>query len=363
MEGRDPHAAYAWLISPFASVPEASPTEEQIECACAFLTECWQQIPSALPRFLAWIGQGEEDRPSVRRLRGRGAAIRASAELQRRMMERIVGAFDARAIRYTLLKSSAVRWYLYDSPLDRSGMDIDMGVQRDRLDDAVTVLKELGFVEAQWNQGKLRFEQADPILRAVVEAAHYELGFLVRRQVVDGLSAGMEEMIRGQIDLRPNPWHITADGGLACYVVVDMHHGISPEITVDPLIASRVAIPAGQGIVHVPRDSWTMLHMIYKIYWEGVHTYREGFYQYGDLCRLAMRIAPDEVEHLRTLLAEYRLKAAAYYVLRRLGPELRTPLPPALIQVMEDGAIPPEDVRARDENDLGDMWPKLWGRR
>ncbi|MBS1913056.1 MAG: nucleotidyltransferase family protein [Bacteroidetes bacterium] len=357
------HERFAWLISPFAPIPGERPSAEEANQACAFMIECWQQLPTALPRFETWMGKGGPRPPLLKRARARETAVRTYARLQNLLLERIIDGVDRRRIPYVLLKSSALRWYVYDSPLTRCGMDIDIGVGSNDLQEMQQVLYDLGFVQAQWNQAERRFEGADPLLRALVEMVHYELGFLVRRQRVTGLGAETERMIHSQLDLSPNPWHLDESGELACYVVVDVHHGISREVSVDTLLESYRRIATSAAERAVPSDAWTLFHLIFKIYWEGVHDYENGFYQYGDLCRLIERVTADDVLQLRALLSQYNMNAGAYYVLRRIPSDLGTPLPPELNSLMMENAVPPEGRRPGEENDLGDMWPKLWGRR
>lgn len=59
----------------------------------------------------------------------------------------------------------------------------------------------------------------------------------------------------------------------------------------------------------------------------------------------------------------YRLEAGEYYVLRRLETEFGLALNPELRDFLTRGAIPPASYSPEDLNDMGDVWPKLWGLR
>jgi len=106
-----------------------------------------------------------------------------------------------------------------------------------------------------------------------------------------------------------------------------------------------------------------VFHLIFKLYWEGVHNYRKGGYQYADLLRLIEHLSNKAALSLIDLLEKYRLEAAGYYVLRRLDTEFHFRLPPSLKEFIRVTSIAPSNEFPNEVNDLGDMWPKIWGYR
>lgn len=110
----------------------------------------------------------------------------------------------------------------------------------------------------------------------------------------------------------------------------------------------------------MPSLPWLAFHVIYKLYWEGVHAYGKGLYQYADLCRIVRCMSASDMEGLVVLLDEANLRAAAFYVLRRLPTDFGTTLPAILAQYVRDCGKP-DHCDAVACNDLGDMWEKAMG--
>jgi hypothetical protein len=364
-EWSPPASRFAWLLSVDAAVPSApGPSDQEVEEAAAVLQVCWHILPAALPRFLAWAGAARHQLPCVEALKARATAIRTLTRVQLLLLHRVTAELERRRVPHVLLKSSALRWMAYDEPTDRGGIDVDLGVApRVWLPACIDALSSLGFEAAQWNDDASRFEPADRVQRARVERDHYELGFLVRRQRMLDLPPAIEASIRGQLHRTPNAWHLLPSGELACYVVLDVHHGISREIGVEPILASSVPVRVEGTTFRVPRPSWAMFHLIFKLYWEGVHAYKTIAYQYADVCRLMRRMDARELEHLFALLREWRLVAAGYFVLRRLESDLGIPSSPPLAHFLDEASRADPSLDPITENDLGDMWPKIWGRR
>jgi hypothetical protein len=353
-------AASAWLMSPTADQPDP-PSASQIDGTSAILFENWPVLPVTLPRLLSWIGGNEPNRESVRLLKSRAAAVQCLGQAQNAVLELAIPALGRADVPYVLLKGTAVRLGYYGQPDRRCGLDIDIGVPAGCLERARAVFESVGFEAAQWVEARYRFEPADPALRAEVEKTHYELGFLVRRCRVLGLPPESEGAIREQIGHEPSLWHLTPEGELACYVSVDVHHGIAQEIPITPIIEARRPVRYKNRYWYIPRPSWALFHLIFKTYWEGVHNYGVGAYQYADICRVAPTLDDDEIQHFRQLISQWRLEAAAWFVLRRLPSEFGIGFSPAMAAFVDEMSQPRQGTRPSDNNDRGDMWPKLWG--
>jgi hypothetical protein len=321
-------------------------------------------LPAAWPRFLEWIGPENQELASVQRLRARETAVRLYARFQCKFLSQLSAALDREQLPYVALKSSALRWTLYqEDPASRCAYDIDLGVSAPNLVACRALLERLGFEAAQWSNELERFVPGDPLLRLQVERDHYELGFLVRQHQITGLSSEDEAAIRAQMKEHPWLWHQTPEGEIACYLIIDVHHGLSKEISVDLLLANRRTVTVNGQPFSVPAPAWAAFQLIFKIYWEGVHTYQEGAYQYADLCRLVPQLTDSDIAELLQILAQWKLEAAGYFVLRRLGPEFGVDVGPELTRFFQRAGRPSRKLNPIAENDLGDMWPKLWGLR
>lgn len=350
---------FAWLFSPAASLPTETPTDQDRADAATLLLRSWQALPACLPRYQRWLGPERAD-PLVL---ARAAAVRAQAQLQNQVWLRVTKALRHAGIPYVALKSAALRWLCYPNPTDRCGFDCDIGVPKHAIRDAERLVLDRGFQPAQWREDRQRFEPSNPLLRLLVEAVHYELGFIVLRRRVRGLRCATKEAIRRQRGEIPNLWHEHDRADPYCYAVLDIHHGISQEITVDDIVSSARRFDVGDNHFQIPRPAWAAVHLIFKIYWEGVHNYDITAYQYADLCRLIPLMDADECGLLVELLHRWQLTAAGYFVLRRLPDPFAVPLPETLHRFVVDAALPDRSIRPKDQNDLGDMWGKIWGRR
>lgn len=351
----------AWLLG--TGKPPRGPRDSaEFAEACAFALSAWQVLPAVGPRLLAWGGRKQASEPAAQRVRDRMVSLDVLGRVQLRVCARLIETFQRRDIPYAMLKGSAVRFAAYPDPKLRVGKDFDVAVPASFLRRAEAATHDCGFIAAQWDPATKRFHLADPVLRARVEAQHYELGFLVRRQVATGVTPSEEAAIRRDLDSQ-FIWHLTDRGELACYLSVDLHHGLSLEVDVEPLVERSAPVSWNGLAVRLPPPEWILFHVIYKIYWEGVHHYRKGAYQFADLVRLIPATSEATFARLLEILREYRLEAAGYFVLRRLRLNFGLSLRPEVEAFLERAAHPPPELEPLQVNDLGDMWPKLWGAR
>lgn len=288
-------------------------------------------------------------------------ALRAFSALQLKALGEMCDALSGAGIPYALLKGSAARLFCHADPLVRTGWDMDVAVAPSDLAAAAEAVFALGYYPAQLVPGGGRFELADPDLRAAVEARHYELGFIIRRNRVNGLGATDRAAIEATLGSRPQWWR-DAEGALNCYSSIDIHHGLSLDLPVGDLLAGARPLEWAGRTVFVPEPAWLALHLIYKIYWEGVHAYGKGLYQYADLLPLLARLDAGDIARLIDLIETHNLRAAAYFVLRRVPEAFGQPLAGDLEQHLMVWAQPEGDDPLCC-NDLGDMWDKLWNRR
>lgn len=355
---------FAWLLSPRGHVPEGRASLQDVEAACSFATRsCWRVFPAIHPKLVAWGKRQRSHSAPLAELEAWNESIRIYAQVQSRHVLRIAREFSRRHIPYVLLKGSALKWFAYENPWERTGWDIDVAVPPRHLEAAQAVAMEQGFLPAEGFKDPPWFRPANPYMRAQVEANHHELGFLVRRIKLNGLPPQQEAHIRRQAELGRTGWELGKDGELTGYVTIDIHHGLSQEIPVEPVIESAVSVQAEGMQVRVPDPAWALLHLVFKLYWEGVHNYSKGGYQFADVCRLVPLLDDAATAKFESLLARWNLEAAAYFVLRRLEPEFGLKLSHAMHALLKAAATPKPDLEPTQQNDLGDMWPKLWGGR
>ena len=325
------------------------------------LLACWQILPS--------ITSTQMDEALVEillpkdhiRLRNARLAVTAFVRAQIVAVQPLIQAFEQHGLQYSLLKGGATAFLLYPEPHMRAAWDFDIGVEQHNLRKAEAIAHEVGYQAAQQDPKTNRFYRADPNLRAMVEATHYELGFLVRRLQVTNLPLETLEAIRTE----PWTWQYWFDienGVPWCYASLDIHYALSLDIALDDLLAHTCTLSVSGQTLRVPDDAWLAAHLVFKIYWEGVHNYRKGLYEYADLVRLIPRLEVGTFERLVNILGKHNLLAAGYYVFRRI-PLFGISLPEHIIRFIAETELPPVASNPIRLNDLGDMWPKLWGRR
>jgi hypothetical protein len=330
---------FSWLLSPFALPPSTQCPEDELEEACLFVQQqCWRFLPAVMPKFLSWIGEQAENLPKVKDLQMEATALKEYAKIQNRLSTQVASVFNNSKIPYAFLKSSALRWIVYDDPSERVGVDLDIAVPADYLEQCKLVIKNIGFEPAQWSQVREKYEKANPILRKGFESRSYELGFFVYRLELEKISLEVEAAIRSQLDKHPLMWFATNDGKLNCNIALDIHHGIALErdIAVEPIVNSHHTIKINEIKYNVPRLSWLLLHLICKIYFEGIDSSTKVMYQYADVCRLISKVYGEEYQHFHSLLIKYKLVTEACFVLRRFQSNFRVQLSDEFICLLEN---------------------------
>lgn len=354
---------FAWFFGADDAVPSFPFSSQQLEPACALLLRNWNVLPVTAPKLFHWIGDEAPDNPDVQYVRDVTAAVRALARMQTLLVNRFATELAANDIPYVLMKGASAALALYPEPDLRSGLDADIGVPKQYIKAAEKIANAQGFVTAAFDAENRHAFLVDVQSKEQVEAEHYELACLNRRQIVKGLSKEDDAAIRRSIPF-PRPWHETEEGELACYVTLDVHHGICLDIEVDGMIETARKIKRHGYTAMVPQPEWMMLHLIFKIYWEGVHRFNaRGIYQYADLVRLVPEIKGNAASKLFDLLELYELEAGAHYVLRVVESQFGVKLTPELSAFVDQTSIPPFDRLPSEVNDQGDMWPRLWGFR
>lgn len=354
---------FAWLFGAESRPARIPYSPEQLDPACQLLLRNWNVLPVTSQKLLDWSLPEAEGTKEINRIRDVTRAVRALARMQLMLVARFSKALETLDIPHVVMKGSAASLALYPEPDLRSGLDIDVGVPKRYVRDAEAVAYELGFLPAAFDEENRHATQINLADKEAVEAIHYELACLNRRQIVRGLDPEDEAAIRNSIPF-PRPWHETEDGELACYVTLDIHHGICLDISVDQMVETATRQTLHGYSVWVPQPEWMMLHLIFKLYWEGVHRFHaRGLYQYADLIRLVPRIRGTTAQRLFDLLANYELEAGAYYVLRVVKSEFGVDLTPELQEFLKETTTPPYDRAPSEVNDQGDMWPRLWGFR
>ena len=231
------------------------------------------------------------------RLRTVRLALISFAKVQIVACQPLLHAFREHDLKYSLLKGGATAFLLYPEPHMRGAWDIDIGVDLADLKKAEALANKFGYVSAQQDRNTNRFFRADPKLKASVEAGHYELGFLVRRLEVTNLPPATIEAIRSE-PFTHQYWFDVENDFPCCYASVDIHHAISLDIPLRDLLAYARTVSFNSDTLRVPDNAWLMAHLVFKIYWEGVHNYGKCLYEYADLIRLVPRIDDHDFHRL-----------------------------------------------------------------
>lgn len=324
--------------------------------------DAWQVLGLTGPRLLEAAPKSWCDGHSGRRLRDGVAGVRTYALIQEEAFGQLSDAFTQAEVPYVLLKSFATRHLVYDDPGLRAGWDMDVAVDPDCIRVAEQVCIDHGFVPAEFDRQTLTWHPANPERRAIVESDHYELGFLVRRQQVNGLPDDLVEQLERE-SFNHARWRFELPGAPVCYLPVDLHHGLSLDIGVRALMERTVMTAVGDRVLPLPNRAWLAFHLIFKLYWEGVHNYHKGLYQMADVVRLIPRMTSDDLDEFQCLLEQYRMEAGGYYVLSSAAEHVGLPITDRLGAVMEALRVPSRGGDPVDHNDLGDLWPRLWGVR
>jgi hypothetical protein len=325
------------------------------------LLACWQILPS-LPEELVNGAAAKILLPSDhRRLVNARLAVIAFQKAQIVGCRPLLQALEKNAVSYSILKGAAAACVLYPERYMRAAWDFDIGVSWNDLPAAETLALEAGFHQAERDADNNRFYRANRQLRAIVEKEHYELGYLVRRLQVTNLPTETLAAIRTE-KWTHQFWHDAESEAPWCYAAADVHHSMSLEIGLKDLLATSHRISIGGETVRVPDATWLAAHLIYKLYWEGVHNYAKGLYQYCDLIRLLPKLDEAVVARVVEILETYNLIAAGYYTLKHLY-KFGVTLPAHIVNFIADAQYPPAGGDPIGLNDLGDLWPKLWGRR
>jgi hypothetical protein len=328
------------------------------------LLECWRVLPSVPDEVCEGTLRAILQPNDFARLHNAWLAVSAFAKAQSVGSLPLIEAFHQSGIHYCLLKGAAAGYRLYPQPYMRTSWDFDLCVSRNDLEAAERLALRFGYRAAQRNADQNGFEAADPKLRAAVEAQHYELGFLVRRLQVTNLTPATLGAIRA---VREQPWthqfwEDVHESAPWCYSIVDIHHALSLDIGVEDLLSTARTMRTSNVQLRVPDDAWLAAHLIFKIYWEGVHSYKKGLYQFADVVRLMPFLNSAVFESLISILERHGMIAAGHYVFRRL-PAFGVELPDHILSFVQDTFLPPEGGDPVRLNDVGDMWARLWGQR
>ena len=286
-------------------------------------------------------------------------AIAAYSRAHLRCQLEIVDALTASGLDACLLKSAAVRLFYYHDPIHRCGWDVDIGVRREDTKPIEELIQDIGYVPARWVPAEGHFRLADMARRKAVEANHYELGFYARRNLVSDLADEELAAIRRCRSWLLH-WH-ECGPDFCCYVTVDIHHAISLDIGLEQLLGNAVVRRYGESQVMLPKPAWSLLHLIFKIYWEAGHAPKPALYQFADIYRLVTVLVRSDADELGDLLLRYGLGIAFLWVMRRLGNDFGVVLSPDLALIFDElGRLAKNDPAFSQTNNIGDVWENLW---
>lgn len=351
---------FSWLLTPSGVPSHAIHSNEELKEACLFLDKCWRILPGIMPRFISWIDDKVDKSSELLKIKQEAIALEKYGQLQNQLLCSLVERLNNDDLPYVLLKGSALRMSVYNNPVERIGGDIDIAISADHLDKCKSIVDKIGYKAVQWHPDERKFKKANPIIRKITESRHYELGFYVYSFLLDDILSDVESAIFSQIEKQPMMWFVDDNGKLGCHMRLDIHHGISHgrKMMADHIIEDFNVITVNNIKYSIPRPSWLLLHLIFKVYWEGLDS-KNVLHHYADICRLITQVSGSEYKHFSNLIAARNLEIETYFVVRRLQSNLKTELPQEFKVFLEDiSSLLKENSKKR--NGRKDMWIKLW---
>lgn len=334
-----------WLLGTCEVHLQAPPSAETRQSAYSLAQRCWRILPALGPRIREWTA---EELPSSFQYRleaiAEVCAFRDAwcVEFARRM--------NAREVPYALIKGVACGLLAYGGMQNRASFDIDVAVPRYFARAAQCLAEECGFEPAQWDEATRKFQRPNFLLRSLTEAHHFELGYLVRRQFLCASSDPKYTRLAAQCTPDQLALHLTEQLDVACYLGIDIHHGLALDIPADEFVAAATNILVTGTPVKVVCAAGALFHAVLKIYAEGL-AWGEGLHHYADCIRLLTRADENSAFEFRALLNKYNLLGAAHHVLRRIPSNFFVPLPPAFEEIFQEGASAAAAIP--------DMWDNL----
>jgi len=335
-------------------------TDEQAEDVADWIGSVWHVSPVAVPLFLENFGHQVSESTS-KRLSAVAAAATVQGQVFREVVSDVARVFANRGIELVALKGTANGFMAYADPVHRTGADLDFCVRPDKLDDAKDALRAVGFWPGDYDPEEKVFLPSDRAERQQREAGHYALGFWVKmldlgevsREAADGFALAGELLpFASQVDGR----HVKTP------VLVDIHHAIGSGVPADDIMNRPIEHVWNGTKVLLPPREWAAFHALLKLYWEGGQTYRKGLQYLADVTRILRTMSDDEQDVLVSLIEGYNLRAGGYYVLRRLPACMGVDLSDAVHDALDKWSSAPPGETPQSYNDIGDFWPRLFGR-
>jgi hypothetical protein len=338
-------AAVAWLLGTCDIAGQAPPTPCTHEMALALARRCWRNLPVLAPRMREWAGHG-----LPAQLQDRLEAVTATSAIRDAWTAEFAKRMNRNNIPYAIIKGVACGVLAYVDTQERASFDLDVAVPRPFVRAAQRIAEDCGFQPAQWDQATGTFHYPNYLMRSLTEASHFELGYLVRRQFLctpadPQFKRLVSQCTRDQISL-----HVTEQGDVACYIGIDIHHGLALDIAVDEFVATALSKQFNGTPVKVISVAGALFHAVLKIYIEG-SAWGEGLHHYTDCIRLLAQADDTVAEQFSVLLAKYNFHGEAYRVLCRIPTDFFVQLPPAFLKIVEESA----SAGAQRP----DMWEKL----
>jgi hypothetical protein len=335
-------------------------TDGQAEDVANWIGSVWHVAPVAIPLFLGRFGD-QVSESTVKRLTAISAAAALQGKAFREVTSDVARIFANRNIDLVALKGTANGFMAYPDPEHRTGADLDFCVRPDKLDDSKDALKAIGFWAGDYDPEDQVFLPSDKAEREHQEDKHYALGFWVKMldlgevspEAADGFALAGELLpFASQVDGR----HVKTP------VLVDIHHAIGSGVSAEDIMDRPIEHVWNGTKICLPPREWAAFHALLKLYWEGGQSYRKGFQYLADLARILTTMSEDEQDMLVSLIEGYNLGAGGYYVLRRLPACMDIDLSGAVHDALDGWASAPPGETPQSYNDLGDFWPRLFGR-
>jgi hypothetical protein len=342
-------------------LPELNLTESQSEALADWIGCVWHVAPIAVPLLLET--NGHQLRPETRyRLEAIAAAASIQGKLFRQVAVEVAQAFADKSIDLVALKGTASGFAAYDDPAQRTGADLDFCVRPEALDDAKSVMRAVGFWPGDYDPETETFFPTDGADRSAHESYHYALGFWVKMLDLGEVSPLAADGFRVAGDLLPFASEVT---GLRVKtpVLIDIHHSIGAGIPANDILDRPAPHDWNGTRFLLPPREWMAFHALLKLYWEGGQSYRKGFQYFADFARIVPRMDEEEIDGFAGLVEGNNLRPGGYYVLRRIETCLGHEFPEPFGDLLDLWSVLRPGETPSSSNDIGDFWPRMFGRR
>ncbi|HKJ72899.1 MAG TPA: nucleotidyltransferase family protein [Alphaproteobacteria bacterium] len=339
---------------------ESELTDWQAEAVADDIGSIWHVAPTTIPTFVERFGD-QVSAPTHRRLSAISKAATIQGQLCREVAADVADVFANRDIDLVALKGTANGFLAYADPAHRTGADLDFCVRPEDLDGAKDAMRAAGFWAGDYDAESQVFVPSDPKERERREDGHYALGFWVKMIDLGEVDGDTADGFAVAGELLPFASEVSGRH-VKTPVLIDIHHSVGAGVSAEDIMDRFKPHVWNSSEIYLPPCEWMAFHALLKLYWEGGQGYRKGFQYLADFARILPLMTEEELDGFIGLVEGHNLKAGGYYVMRRMPACIGIDFSDAMKDVLEQWSTPPGSETPASYNDIGDFWPRLFGR-